>query len=115
MKRSRPIVASWGNVRGNALDEESVLSCALSDKTRLRPTEAIWGKSKVVSRSLDCTKSSPPIELSRGMLTEVSCALELGRTVPLTARSRGRSSSGPEKAGATVRLPTIVTHCRASA
>jgi len=115
MKRSRPTVASWGNVRGDALDEESVSSCALRVTTRLGPTELISGKSKVVSRSLDCTKSAPPIDLSRGMLTEVSCALELSRTVPLTARSRGRSSSGPEKAGATVRLPTIVTHCRASA
>jgi len=114
MKRSRPTVASWGNVRGDALDEESASSCALSDKTRLRPTEAIWGKSKVVSRSLDCTKRSPPIELSRGMLTEVSCALVLSRNVPPTARSRGSSSSGPENAGSTMRSPTKMSHCRAA-
>jgi len=95
--------------------EVSVVSCALRVTTMLRLTETIWGKSKVVSRSLDCTKRSPPIELSRSMLTEVSCALELIRTVPLTAHSRGRSSSGPAKVGATVRLPTMVTHCRAAA
>jgi len=97
------------------LNEESVSSCALRVTTRLRLTETIWGKSKVVSRSLNCTKKSPPIELSRGMLTEVSCALELSWNVPPTARSRRRSSRGPEKAGATVRLPTMVTHCRAAA
>jgi len=115
MKRSRPTVASWGNVRGNALDEESVSSCALRVTTRLRPTELISGKSKVVSRSLNCAKTSPPIELSRGMLTEVTCALELSRNVPPTARSKGSSSSGPAKAGSTMRSPTKISHCRAAA
>jgi len=97
MKRSRPTVASRRNVVGKKETEESFSSCALRVTTRLKPTETIWNRSKVVSRSLDCTKRSPPIELSRGMLTEVSCALELSWNVPPTARSRGRSSSGPAK------------------
>jgi len=115
MKRSRPTLYSWGNVVVKGGVKESVSSCALRVTTRLRLTKTIWGKSKVVSRSLDCTKRSPPIKFSRGMLTEVSCALELSRTVPPTPRSRGRSSSGSAKVGATVRFPTMFKHCRAAA
>jgi len=39
-------VASLGNVRGNALDEESVSSCALRVTTMLVPTKLSLGKSK---------------------------------------------------------------------
>jgi len=82
MKRSRPTVASLGNVRGNALDEDSLSSCALRVTTMLLLTKLSSGKSKAFSCPLPWTKSSPHVESNRGMLTEVSCALASTRTLP---------------------------------